>query len=159
STGAWIIPLSRNLLSSTCSTMKCFTSNTPRAAPAARLSRTPVNSAPKKSSSPSSIARAVSLTASLANFCPLFLACLIQPNGVKQVLEARIAAQRIEEEMHFQELHNVRLPLAGPLKPDKRLLVISEPQISVDERSCRNIACLAPFLQFCEQLKRFIATS
>jgi hypothetical protein len=36
----------------------------------------------------------------------------------------------IKEGMQFKVLHDVRLLLAGSLKPDKCLVVVAEPQIS-----------------------------
>jgi hypothetical protein len=56
--------------------------------------------------------------------------------------------------MHFQVLQNVRLLLAGSLKPDKCLVVLAECDVRKNKRSSRNVACLPASFQFVNQTAR-----
>jgi len=55
--------------------------------------------------------------------------------------------------MYLEKLQNVGLLLVCPLKPDERLVVVAESQVSGYERSRRNVAFLIARLQFCQESK------
>jgi len=57
---------------------------------------------------------------------------LSQPDAAKKVLEARVAAHRIEEGMHFKELQNVGLFFVGLFEPEECLVVFAKSEVRVN---------------------------
>src|ERR1700733_5397569 len=84
---------------------------------------------------------------------------LIQPDTADQVRKARVGADRIEVGMHFEELHDIRLLLAGLLEPNEGLVVFAQPQISIHKSARGNVTRLFAFLQLREEAKSVAATA
>lgn len=73
---------------------------------------------------------------------------------MNQLRESRVAADRVEVGMGFDELQDIRLFLRGLLKPDKSLFIFSEAEVCVHECSRWNVSRMLPFLQLREEPKR-----
>ena len=79
---------------------------------------------------------------------------LRKPDPANQVSESRIAANRVEIWMGFEELQDIGLLFVGLLEPVEGLFVIAKAQVSVHKCGSRNIACLPTLFQLREKPQR-----
>src|SRR6202012_2752061 len=75
----------------------------------------------------------------------------LEPSTANQIRESRVAADRIEIRMYFEELQNIRLLFIRLLEPDESLVVFAQSEISVHKRACGNVTCFSALLQFRQQ--------
>ena len=85
----------------------------------------------------------------------MWLSTLVKADAVEEVREARVPAHWIKERMHFQPLQNALPFVVRPFKPYKRLVIVAEPQVRVNERGSLDVTCLPALLQFLKQPKGF----
>jgi hypothetical protein len=82
------------------------------------------------------------------------LAMSVQPHAADDLLKAGVAAYRIKDWNHLDVLQDIRLFLAGTLKPGKCFIVVAESQIGLDKRTGRDVAGLLALLQFLHEPER-----
>ena len=85
----------------------------------------------------------------------MWLSTLVKADAVEEVREARVPAHWIKERMHFQPLQNALSFVVRPFKPYKRLVIVAEPQVRVNERGSLDVTRLPALLQFLKQPKGF----
>src|SRR5262249_61107818 len=79
-----------------------------------------------------------------ANLVKLELTCLIKANTAEQDRKTRVVAHGIREGLYFDPLQNTGLLLVRSFEPGKRLVVVAEAHISLNEGTGRNVALLPP---------------
>src|ERR1700687_4808787 len=84
---------------------------------------------------------------------------LLEVRTAQEGCETRVAAQGIEEGVHFKELQDVRSFLSGTLHPCKCLLLVTESGVGVQKRGRRYITGLSPPMKFVENAQRFRAAA
>ena len=68
---------------------------------------------------------------------------LLEADPLEECGEAKIAADVIEEWMHFDKLQHVRLLLISSFHPNKCLFLVADAQISIHHGASRNVTSSA----------------
>jgi hypothetical protein len=81
------------------------------------------------------------------------LLSLVKPDAVDELRKTRVVTHSIRERLYFEPLQDIGLLLVGALKPGKHFIVVAKADISLNERSSRNVTLLPTSIQLVNQAK------
>lgn len=93
------------------------------------------------------VSKAAQLATFTVNLEKLGSACLVKANAPEQIRKTRVVAHRIREGFYLDPLQDTALLLVRTFEPGKRLVIVAEAHISLNERSRRNVALLPASVQ------------